>query len=180
MHGFQVKSEIMLSVQASEEAYPQNQKSREFMVLLTTVQYRVWPPWTLRTAVHRRLIDSTSRRRVAPGIACHSCCSSCARSWRVAGGGLMARTRRPSTSHRCSMGLRSGERAGQSILTTPCCRRKVRTTAARWHGALSSWKMAPLPTACRAGRTRGLTIVSRYATPVRRPWTMSRGLYGEG
>ena len=41
-------------------------------------------------------------------------------------------------SHRFSMGFRSGLQAGQSILLTPACCRKVFTTRARWGVALLS------------------------------------------
>ncbi|GFW04835.1 hypothetical protein TNCV_4880701 [Trichonephila clavipes] len=49
------------------------------------------------------------------GIAAHSSCSANRSSRIITGGKVRAAKRLPRKPHRCSMGLRSGDRAGQSI-----------------------------------------------------------------
>jgi hypothetical protein len=50
------------------------------------------------------------------GVSCHSAISKLDSSCRVSGGTGDLLTRRPRLSHRCSMELRTGLRAGQSNL----------------------------------------------------------------
>ena len=127
-------------------------------------------------ARQRCRMELTNVWRVFWGIACHSCCRIWNRTLRFGGGGWFARIRRPRTSQRCSIGLRSGEREGQSILITCCCCRKLLTTRALCGRVLSSCNITPGPTAWRADMAMGRRMSSMYAMPVRLPSTRCRGV----
>ena len=127
-------------------------------------------------ARQRCRMDLTNVWRVFWGITCRSCCRVWNRTLRFGGGGWFARIRPPRTSQRSSIGLRSGEREGQSILITCCCCRKLLTTRALCGRALSSCNTAPGPTAWRAGMAMGRRMSSMYAMPVRLPSTRCRGV----
>ena len=67
--------------------------------------------------------------------------------------------RRPRSSHKCSVGLRSGLMAGQGSRSTPACW----ITTLEWCGrALSSSKMAAAPICWTAGMTRCCKISARH------------------
>ena len=89
---------------------------------------------------HRRLTDMAYRWRNAWGMASHSCWSRPRRAGSVAGGGWFSRTCLSRWSQKCSIGLRSGLQAGQSILTTPdpgippTIRHVSETSVCRLHG----------------------------------------------
>ncbi|GFT88486.1 hypothetical protein TNCV_262741 [Trichonephila clavipes] len=66
------------------------------------------------------------RSQLFAGIAAHSSCSA-NQSYRiVTGGKVRAAKRLPRKSHTCSMGLRSGDHAGQSIRSITHSLRAVR------------------------------------------------------
>ena len=88
------------------------------------------------------------------------------------GCGLRLLTRLSSSSHKCSIGDRSGDRAGQGRTFMFCCCRYCAQTRATWHLALSCWKVWRFPCLAMNGWTIGLKISSRYLTPVRRPSTI--------
>ncbi|GFU72368.1 uncharacterized protein TNCV_933191 [Trichonephila clavipes] len=56
------------------------------------------------------------------------------------GGKVRAAKRQPRISHICSMGLRSGDHAGQSIRSISSPSKSCSAATVRWHGALSSMK----------------------------------------
>ena len=76
-------------------------------------------------------------------------------------------------SQRCSMGLRSGEHAGQSIASMPSSSRNLWHTLATCGRALSWARRNPGPTAPAYGRTKGRRISSLYLTAVRVPRFMT-------
>ncbi|GFU80058.1 hypothetical protein TNCV_579381 [Trichonephila clavipes] len=74
------------------------------------------------------------------GIATHSSCSANRSSRIVTGGKVRAAKRLPRKSHTCSMGLRSGDHAGQSIRSISSLSKSCSAATVRFHGALSSMK----------------------------------------
>ena len=121
-------------------------------------------------AIHawqRFLILSTHRRITSCGMFCHSSIRRLRNSWRVCGG-LLRYTLRPNSSHACSIGLRSGEFASQSILFMLLVVTKSFTILPRCGLALSSWKTAFGPN----GNTKGLKISSIYHFEFKLPLTM--------
>ena len=72
----------------------------------------------------------------------------------------------------CSIGLRSGEFAGQSILFMLLVLTKSFTILPRCDLALSSWKTAFGPICCKNGNTKGLKISLIYRCELKLPLTM--------
>lgn len=106
-----------------------------------TRQYRVWPP---SFSKHSRTLDRIEphrRRTVLLGILSHSCCRASANCLTVRGAGWRARTRRPNSSHMCSITFRSGEREGQGKTLIPCWRKKSWVNRAVCGRALSCWNI---------------------------------------
>ena len=91
-------------------------------------------------------MQATQRRRIllmrlaicSWGILLHSSCKAAPKAWSVLGRGTLCRTRWPRMSQTCSIGDKSGDRAGQSSWSTLFCCRNCRTILARWGLALSS------------------------------------------
>jgi len=92
-------------------------------------QYLVCPPLACSTTGTSLGIDSINRRIRSCGILPHSCsrayCSSC----RVCGAGWRLRTRRSKSSHKLSIGFKSGDLEGQGSTVTFWLARK--STVAR-------------------------------------------------
>ena len=107
----------------------------------------------------------------ACGIVCHSFWSACSSWRRFCGAGWRWRTRRSSSSQRCSIGLRSGERAGQRITLTFCCSKKSVVMRAVCGRALSCWNTSLLMFI--AGKKCGLRISSRYRRAFKLPGTVT-------
>ena len=117
-------------------------------------QYQVWCPFALITAWHRWRMLLTSLRIAICGIQAHSFKRVRLSSWTVLGLTGRAEMALCSMSHTCSMWLRSGKRAGQSIRTMVASwRRYLLVTMALCGLALSSIKMNSGPIAPAYGRT---------------------------
>ena len=101
-------------------------------------QYRVCPPVASMQATQRRRILLMSLAICSWGILVHSCCKAAPKAWSVLGRGTLCRARWPRMSQRCSVGDKSGDRAGQSRWSTLFCFRTCCTILARWGLALSS------------------------------------------
>ena len=72
------------------------------------------------------------------GVLLHSSCKASPKAWSVLGRGTLCRTRWPRMYQTCSIGDKSGDRAGQSRWSTLFCCRNCCTILARWGLALSS------------------------------------------
>ena len=127
-------------------------------------QYLLCPPWSCNTAAIRLGMDAIKVLTRACGIVCSSWRRFCGAGWRW-------RTQRSSSSHRCSIGLRSGERAGQRITLTFCCSKKSVVMRAVCGRALSCWNTSLLMFI--AGNKCGLRISSRYRTAFKLPGTVT-------
>ena len=92
-------------------------------------QYRVCPPVASMQATQRRRILLMSLAICSWGILLHSSCKAAPKAWSVLGRGTLCRTRWPRMYQTCSIGDKSGDRAGQS---------RWSTIPARWGLALSS------------------------------------------
>ena len=117
----------------------------------------VGPPFAAKTALTRKGMDSTTRLNVCCGVSLHDISSRSFKSCRVQGGASMDWTCLSSTSHRCSIGLRSEEFGGQvnTVNWSLCSSNHSWTSFAVWLGVLSHWKK-PLPsgkTVCIKGWT---------------------------
>ena len=77
----------------------------------------------------------------ASGIAFHSCMSARRSVWSVVCGSGRLRTRLSKTSHRCSIGERSGLYGGQCITLTLFCWRNAMLSLATCAWALSYWNV---------------------------------------
>lgn len=89
--------------------------------------------------MHRRLIDNTTSAKRCCGMFCHSF-KRLRQSWgTVAGDGVQALTRRPSSFQTCSFGSMSGEIEGQTKHTILFCCIKFLVRLARSVGSLSCW-----------------------------------------
>ena len=88
----------------------------------------------------------TQRRRIllmslaicSWGILLHSSYKAVPKAWSVLGRETLCRTRWPRMSQTCSIGHKSGDRAGQSRWSTLFCCRNCCTILARWGIVLSS------------------------------------------
>ena len=97
-------------------------------------------PNTATTAWHLLLMLFTSLVILSCGMAFHSSTRISRRSASVVRSVTLCLTDRPSWSHKCSMGLRSGLFAGYSILSMPSfCRYSLKILALCGR-ALSSWQ----------------------------------------
>ncbi len=107
-----------------------------------TLLVPVWTPFAFRTAL---ILRGTGSKRCwkhsseilvhIDMIASHSCC-------RFVGCTTMMWISRSSTSHMCSIGLRSGDCGGHlsKVNSLSCSRNQSEMIWALWHGALSCWK----------------------------------------
>ena len=102
----------------------------------------------------------------------HSCTSASCSSSSISGGFWWWRTRLPSSSHKCSIGDRSGDNAGQWRTRMWFWFRKSWKTWATWHLALSCWKTWSKFRCCRKGRAIGSRISSLYFTAFNVTWTI--------
>ena len=80
------------------------------------IQYLLWPPLTCRTVRTHLHIDSISRWILTFEILYHSYWSDCCSTWKVSGCGWRWRRRRSNSSHRCSIGFKSGDFKGHWII----------------------------------------------------------------
>ena len=101
-------------------------------------QYRVCPPVASMHATQGRRILLMSPAICSRGILLHSSCKASPKAWSVLGRGTLCRTRWPRMSQICSIGDKSGDRAGQSRWSTLFCCRNCCTILARWGLALLS------------------------------------------
>jgi len=120
-------------------------------------------------ATQRRLIDDTRLRTKACGMLFQMLTSAGPSSANVTGGFGSRRSLRSISSHKCSIGDRSGETAGQSNKLTFCCCKKFWTTRATWGLALSCCNVTLLPWFWMNGITCGWRISSRYLAAVKFP-----------
>ena len=122
------------------------------LVLCVPGQYRVFPPLAAIIAAIRWGILATRRWRRCTGICAHLSSRAWRSSSRFWGGLSIELIVQPNSSERCSVGLQLGDLGGCSIFVTLPCRRKSRTTLARWGVALlldsgscprnNAWQMA--------------------------------------
>ena len=96
-------------------------------------------------------IEPINRWIKACGMLLQSGTSASRNSCSVAGGFWPWRTRVPISSHKCSIGDRSGDNAGQG--KTIMLFWKTGQTRATWHLSLSCWKTWSQFRCCRKGRT---------------------------
>ena len=82
-------------------------------IVSTENQYRVWLPFAWITARHLRGMEAIRCWIVCLGMIFQSSCSTANSSSGVAGGTFRTPRRRSSSSHKCSIGLRSGLSDGQ-------------------------------------------------------------------
>jgi hypothetical protein len=124
------------------------------------------------TASHLRRIETINHWIKGCGMLFHSCTSASRKSCSVSGGFWWWRTRLPSSSHKCSIGDRSGDNAGQGRTRMWFCFRKSWQTRVTWNLALSCWKTWSKVRCCRKGRTIGPRLSSLYFTTFNVPWTI--------
>ncbi|GFX94576.1 hypothetical protein TNCV_3088051 [Trichonephila clavipes] len=91
-------------------------------------------------------------------MAAHSSCSANRSSRIVTGGKVRAAKSLPRKSYTCSMGLRSGDRAGQSLRSISSLSKSCSEAIVRCHGALPSMKRNCRPIAPLKRRTYGRRI----------------------
>ena len=101
-------------------------------------QDRVCPPVASMQATQWRRILLMSLAICSWGILLHSFCKAAPKAWSVLGRGTLCRTRWPRMYQTCSIGDKSGDRAGQSRWSSLFCCRNCCTILARWDLALSS------------------------------------------
>ena len=106
------------------------------------------------------------RRKSFWGMACHSWTRASVRDCTLSGGCCRCPIRLESMSQACSIGLRSGDLAGQFITLIPSSSRKVVDTRAVWARALSCINMNVSPIAPAYGLPIGSRTSSRYLTAV--------------
>ena len=128
------------------------------------VQKRVSPPLTATTTSHLRRIEPINRWIKACAMLFHSCASASRSSCNVSTEFWRWRTRLPSSTHKCSIGERSGDNADQGRTRMWFWFRKSCKTRATWHLALSCRKTWVEFRCCRKGRTIGSRISSLYFT----------------
>ena len=124
-------------------------------------------------------MQATQRRRIllmslaicSWGILLHSSCKAVPKAWSVLGRETLCRTRWPRMSQTCSIGDKSGDRAGQSRWSTLFCCRNCCTILARWGIVLSSCST----TWCcwTKGRTTGCSTSLMKRWPVIVPFSTS-------
>ncbi len=124
-------------------------------------QYLVCHPCLRITDWHRRGTLWIKFRITALGTARHSSWRAMNKASSVCGWTSLPLTRRPMTSQRCSIGLRSGLLAGQGSTVTLWCWRNSIETRAVCGRALSCWNSKFRPTRRWKGTTIGLNTSSR-------------------
>ena len=107
-------------------------------------QYRVCPPLFLITSWSRERIEWHSVLYTRRGMCTHSWISAFINSWTLVGGLGRWRIRRPNSSQICSIGLQSGDIAGQGSKRMLLMFSKAMIALALWDGALSCMNVSPL------------------------------------
>ena len=97
-----------------------------------THQYLVCPPAEAMTALQRRRMERMSRRTRSRGMAAHSACRAATSSPRVVGRCCRALSLLSNSSHRCSMGFRSGDFDAHGSTGIPRFARCCLTMMAVW------------------------------------------------
>ena len=124
------------------------------------------PLWAAIQAVHRALIEATSLSIVSWGMMSHSAASASRSCAAFVGWGCLFCRRLPSSSHKCSIGAKSGDMAGQCNTSTPLVLRNCWVMRAECGLALSCCRWKPsLP--CMNGSTTGRRTWSMYPCAVR-------------
>jgi hypothetical protein len=132
-----------------------------------TRQYLVCPPCTSVTALILLCMEFIRAFILLMGILSHSS-NKAAPNWsRVAGAFRRPLTLLSISSHRCSIGDKSGLYGGQSNGLMLWLGRKSWRTLATWGGALSCWKIRWC--CCTNGTATGRRISSLYLTLVKLP-----------
>ena len=134
-------------------------------------QYLVWPPRACMHAWQRRGMLLMRRRMVSCGMSSQICLRASVSSCKVWGATWRRLMDRNIMSQRCSIGFRSGDRHGHSIVSIPSSSRYCLHTLATWGRALSCIRRNPGPTAPAYGLTMGSRISSRYLMAVRLPFS---------
>ena len=128
-------------------------------------QYLVWPPSASTTARHLLLMEPMRCLHTSRGIASHSSWSACLNCWSEVGWWGRSRTLLSSSSHRCSMGFRSGDFDGQGNTAIPIFIRWAVVMRAACGLALSCmYTICGLRT--KRGTTSGLITWSIYIAAV--------------
>ena len=124
-----------------------------------TAQYLVCPSFPAKTVRQGRLMLQISFLMTCNGILTHSASKALSRarmlltSWR-------SLTRRPKWSHKCPMGVKSGDLAGYCNTLTLWMRKMLWVCLAVCRRALSCWKIQTL-CCCKYGTTTRSIIPSR-------------------
>ena len=131
------------------------------------------------TAFILRGIDSTSPLRVSTGIRFHSSCSARNSSFLLLN--FLPRTRRFKTSHKCSIGLRSGLWLGHFMtgMLTLGCRNHRFTSSDVCFGSLSCWNLSKIARFLFQNGNRFFLKISRYthlSIVVLSNWTVKTSL----
>ena len=106
-----------------------------------TIQYLVCPPWLLTIGTNLLYMEWIRCLIKAIGIAAHILRKATLRSAAVIGLGRTSLSFLWISSHKCSIGFKSGLRAGHSMIMMLCCWRKSLVALASWARAVSCWNM---------------------------------------
>ena len=132
-----------------------------------TYQYLVCPPCAAVAALIRLCMEFTRVLIMAMGMLFHSSCKACVSwTWLVGAFGRLL-TLLSSSSHKCSIGDKSGLNAGQSSGCMLLLARNCWQTLATWGRALSCCNIRFR--ACTHGTATGRRISSLYLTPFKLP-----------
>lgn len=118
-----------------------------FSATQNAFQYLVWPPRACMHAWQRRGMLLMRRRMMSCGISSQICVRaslSCCTVWGATWRRLMDRN---IMSQRCSIGFKSGDREGHSIVSIPSSSTYCLHTLATWGPVLSCIRRKPGPTA---------------------------------
>ena len=132
-------------------------------------QYEVVPPLAAIHCLHRLRMLIISLLIVHWGIALHSWRSTSDSSCIVCGALFRRAILLDIMSHTCSMGFKSGDRAGHSITSIVSSRRYCLVTLAVCGCALSCIRIKSWPIAPAKGLTMGWTMSFTYLIAVRLP-----------
>ena len=136
-------------------------------------QYLVCPPLAFITALILLCMEFTSALIFLIGMFSHSSSNVVRNCPRVLGVFRRLLTRLSSSSHKCSLGDKSGLYSVQSSGTMLLFARKSWQTLATWGRTLSCWKV--IWCCCINGTASGRRISSLYLTAVRFPGTTING-----
>ena len=134
------------------------------------------PPATATHERHLLGIERIRRCIRTCGMFLHSACSATSSCRRVCGCGWRCLIALPSWSHKCSIGLKSGENVDHGSVAMFCCCKKSIVARAEWGRTLSCWNTVPSRWAARNGTTVGRRTSLMYRWDVSVPSMIIRGV----